>query len=97
MYSGVGGFGILLLVCQIVYIFILIYFLVHEGLKIKKQKKAYFKDPWNCFELGLIGVSFGAIAIAVSKEGLGRLVMSSLAENNSKDTDEMSRLLPLHS
>ena len=85
VYSGVGGFGILLLICQIIYCIILIYFLVHEILKIKKQKKAYFKEPWNVFELLLIGVSVGAIAVFISKEGFGRLVMKSLTENKGNN------------
>lgn len=81
VYSGVGAFGVMLLIAQLAYCVMIIYFIVHEALKFKKQRKAYFQEPWNVYELVLIGTSIAAIAMFVSKEGFGRLVMLSLKKD----------------
>ncbi|KAM4675978.1 polycystin-2-like protein 2 [Discoglossus pictus] len=51
--------------CEIIFCLFICTFLVHECIKVKKQKKEYFKCLWNWLDSSLIMVSFLAIAFNV--------------------------------
>ena len=46
----------LLLACEIIFIFFIIYYIIEESLEIKKNKLKYFTHFWNILDLVVIGV-----------------------------------------
>ncbi|CAD5124264.1 DgyrCDS12559 [Dimorphilus gyrociliatus] len=81
IYAGVGGMGTVVLVCQIIYVIVIIYFIVREALEMKKLGKPYWKDPWNYIELLLILLSIGATAMYITRQIWGKMIMNDLKDN----------------
>ncbi len=67
LYTYLGSFGILVLVFEIVFVIYLIYLIIDEVLKVKEQKKKYFRCFWNWNDLIIIVFSICAIAFFVMK------------------------------
>jgi hypothetical protein len=61
LYTYLGSFGILVLVVEIIFVVYLIYLIVDEVMKIREQKKTYFKQFWNYNDLLIIVCSILAI------------------------------------
>ncbi len=73
--------GGLVVAAQVLYLFILIYFIVHEGLKFKKERATYFKNAWNIYETILIITSIVGVSMFSLKLVFIRLVMDTLKED----------------
>ena len=81
VYSGLGAIGTVLIIAQLIFTCVIIYFIVHEALRFRKQRKEYFNDPWNYLEVAIIVTSIVAIVMHVMRELIGRLVMSELRKD----------------
>lgn len=68
LYTYLGSFGLLVLVFEIIFILFLAYVVIGEIMKIKKEKKAYFKSFWNYNELIIIVASILAIIAFIIKQ-----------------------------
>ncbi len=53
------------LVCQFIFVCFIIFFLVKEYRKLRKEKKEYFKEFWNWVEILILGLSVAATVIFV--------------------------------
>ena len=47
IYSYLGAMGAYVLICQLIALVVVIIFTVKTIIKLKKQKRAYFKDFWQ--------------------------------------------------
>ena len=47
IYGHLGAMGVYILICQLISLLVLIVFTIKAIVKIKKQKRAYFKDFWQ--------------------------------------------------
>ncbi|XP_038066995.1 uncharacterized protein LOC119737008 isoform X2 [Patiria miniata] len=56
-----GPFAYFVLGAEIIFALLLLFYVVREARKIKKEKKAYFKSVWNVYEVINHGLSIGAI------------------------------------
>ena len=82
----------MVLAAQILYLFILIYFIYHEFKKIREQGcKDYIREPWNLYEVILIVVSIIGIAMYSLKILFGKILTSDLSE----DIGELGTILLL--
>lgn len=81
IYAGVGGMGTVVLVCQIIYVLVIIYFIVREALEMKRLKREYWRDPWNYVEILLILLSIGATAMYITRQIWGKMIMKDLEDN----------------
>ena len=84
VYSGVGSMGTVLVFAELLYAVVIIYFMVHEFMKFRKQRKEYFRDPWSYLEVAIIVTSIAAITMTITREMLGRLVMRQLKDNKGR-------------
>ena len=60
-----GGFALFIVAGQAVFGLFILYFLQHEVRQMIKEKKQYFKDPWNIAELTTIVLSIVGMATYV--------------------------------
>ena len=51
------------LVCEVVFIFFTLFFILREFRTLLKERLSYFKSFWNLVEIGIIGMSIAAIVI----------------------------------
>ncbi|XP_022084984.1 uncharacterized protein LOC110976208 [Acanthaster planci] len=56
-----GTFAYFVLAAEVIFALLLLFYVVREAAKIKKQKKQYFKDLWNIYEVITDGLAVGAI------------------------------------
>jgi len=84
VYSGIGPMGTVLILAQLTFVCVIVYYMVRETLKFRRQRKEYFKDPWSYLEVSVIVTAIAAITLHVTRELLGRLVMKQLRNNKGK-------------
>ena len=84
VYHTLGGMGTMVLICEICYVLILVYFMQHEFKKLMRERSAYWKEPWNVYEFCLIVTSVVGISMFALREIFGRVVMEALKENIGK-------------
>ncbi|KAI0242842.1 Polycystin-2 [Lamellibrachia satsuma] len=87
VYSAVGSHSTVVVVVQMLFIFILVYQVIRQLLKFKKQRREYFKDPWNFIEVAVIVTSVVAVAMYVAREFLSRLILRRLMKNRDAYTN----------
>ena len=72
----------MVLAAQILYVFILIYFIYTEYKKVREAGcREYIKEPWNLFEMVLIITSIVGVSMYSLKILAGQILTSDLAEN----------------
>lgn len=81
MYNYLGSFGIIVLIFQVVYILFIIYFIVHEIIKLKNEKWSYFKKFWNFNDLIIISFSIVATVMYVMRTVFTTLAIKSVFES----------------
>ncbi|XP_070581325.1 polycystin-1-like protein 2 [Ptychodera flava] len=84
LYNYVGLAAIFVILAQVVYVFFVAYFLIHELLKIRKEKKKYFKSFWNCLELVLVVFAITVIAMYVFRQIFTTLALKDVREDHFK-------------
>lgn len=47
-----------IMACQIVFVVFIVYYVIEEGIEIRKHKLSYFKNVYNVMDLVVIGVNF---------------------------------------
>ena len=67
VYNYIGGWGVVIFAVQIIWLVTVVYTIVKEGIKIRKQRKIYFQEFWNIVELANIIVAIICIATFVIK------------------------------
>ncbi|XP_013393280.1 uncharacterized protein LOC106161002 [Lingula anatina] len=85
LFPYVGGFGIVVIIFELMFGAFTIYFLVREVGKIRKEGKAYFREFWNLMEFSTTCFSIAAIAMYIMKHGLAALAMNALEKSGSAD------------
>jgi len=91
VYANHGPSGSMVLAAQVLYLFILIYFIYHEIKTIREQGfKDYIREPWNLYEVILIVTSVIGIAMYALKILFGKLLTSDLAEDIEAYTNYMA-------
>jgi hypothetical protein len=74
-----------LLAAQILYVFILIYFMVREYKKLREAGcRQYILEPWNLYETVLIITSLVGVSMFALKIVCGQVLTADLAEDTGK-------------
>ena len=82
LYAATGPMAAMVLAAQILYVFILIYFIYTESKKIRESGcREYIKEPWNLFELVLIITSIVGVSMYALKLLAGQVLTADLAES----------------
>ncbi|XP_072035408.1 LOW QUALITY PROTEIN: polycystin-1-like protein 2 [Amphiura filiformis] len=76
-----GSFAIFILAGQLIFGLFIIYFLQHEIRNIIKEKKEYFKNPWNIAELVTIALSISGMGFYAYRYIVGRSLMEDYKEH----------------
>ncbi|XP_078670985.1 polycystin-2-like protein 2 [Branchiostoma floridae x Branchiostoma belcheri] len=63
LYNYQGSTMVFIVICQLVSIAFILYFLVVEILEMKTEKILYFFEVWNYIELSIIGLGIATIAV----------------------------------
>jgi hypothetical protein len=69
-----------LLDVQVIFVGFVVYFMYHIIVKIRKEKRQYFKGFWNCLELCTMIMSILAIVMYAMKIIMGNTAMNVLKE-----------------
>ncbi|XP_064637018.1 polycystin-1-like protein 2 [Lineus longissimus] len=85
LYSYVGGFGIVVLIAEIIFAIFVIYYFFRESNHIRKQRLKYFKDFWNLMEFATLTGAVTCVAMYIMKKILGSVAMDALKESGSSD------------
>ena len=81
--SYVGGFGVIVLLMEIIFLCFVLYFLFSEVNKIRKQKWKYFFQFWNLLEFATLVMAIVTIAMYAMKKIFGSVAMNILKESES--------------
>ena len=58
IYTHLGALGAYVFICELIALLVVLIFTVKAVVKLKKQKRAYFKDFWQVGDLGLVVAYF---------------------------------------
>ena len=83
MSSYVGGFGIIVLFMEIIYLVFTLYFFFRMVRLVRKERMKYFKDFWNLLEFATLVMGIVAIGMYAMKKLFGAFAMKLLAESGS--------------
>ena len=81
LYDHIGGYGMLVYVFELLFIIFTIYSVVHEGLLLVKQRRAYFDKFWNVISFITMVFSVTTIGMYGTKKTLTRLAIRSLRKS----------------
>ena len=85
LYDHLGGYGIVVLIFEVLFICFTIYGLIHEIKLIVKTRRDYFQKFWNLHAFTTCVLSIAAILMYKTKKTLTRLAIRSLRKS---DMDE---------
>lgn len=69
-----------LLDVQVIFVGFVVYFMYHIIVKIRKEKRQYFKSFWNCLELCTMIMSILSVVMYAMKIIMGNTAMTVLKE-----------------
>ena len=81
--SYVGGFGIIVIIFELLYVCFTMYFFVHMVNGIRKKRLKYFKDMWDMLEFATLVMSVTVIVMYAMKKVFGTVAMNALEESGS--------------
>lgn len=81
LYVRMSGMNLFLIACQVLYMFLIVFFMVREVMKFRRSRGQYWKDMWSYVEVAIICLSWATLAMYLMKELIGRLVLSDLAQD----------------
>ncbi|CAF3507643.1 unnamed protein product [Rotaria sordida] len=76
------GFGLFKLICAIVYMIFIIYYMQREIRSIFKRRKQYFRDIWSYTEIGLIACSWTGLVIYIWRIREGNRISTLFKQTN---------------
>ena len=76
--SSLDGLNI---ACQLMLAFLILFAIYKEGRKMIKQKKSYFKFPWNVMELFQIATTVASFTLFLLKDEKTRQIIKDVREN----------------
>ncbi|XP_069123478.1 uncharacterized protein [Argopecten irradians] len=85
LLNYVGGFGILVLIFQVIYAIFSLYFFIRCIKKVRKEKMKYFARFWNLLEFILLCFCIAVIAMYAFKQILSELTMRALKDPDKAD------------
>ncbi|XP_060067156.1 uncharacterized protein LOC132547416 [Ylistrum balloti] len=85
LLNYVGGFGILVMIFQVIYACFSLYFFVRCIKKLRKEKMKYFARFWNLLEFILLCFCIAVIAMYAFKQILSELTMRALKDPDKAD------------
>ena len=83
----VGTFAYFVLAGQIIFCLFILYFLQHEVRAIIREKKQYFKEPWNFAEIGTIILAIAGMVFYGYRYVSGRKLMSDFNDDKAAFLD----------
>ena len=81
--SYVGGFGVIVILFEVLYLCFTLYFIKRLYHMLKKERLKYFKDFWNMLEFATLVMSIIAVAMYAMKKIFGNVAMTALEESGS--------------
>ncbi|UYV63032.1 hypothetical protein LAZ67_2002892 [Cordylochernes scorpioides] len=69
------GFGLFVLLCELVYVFYTIYFTIREIKKFLQNRRSYFKSYWNWAEVMVVSLSYASIVIYIYRMLITRRIL----------------------
>jgi hypothetical protein len=79
----VGGFGIVVIFFEVVFLIFIIYFMIKMVKDLKKQRLKYFGEFWNLLEFATLILSLICIVMYAMKKVFGSVAMNLLHESES--------------
>ncbi|XP_071106159.1 polycystin family receptor for egg jelly-like [Haliotis cracherodii] len=67
LFSYLGGYGVVVAVCDALTLVFIVYFFIRECKILKKQKWGYFRQFWNFLELSILLLSLTTVAMYVGR------------------------------
>ncbi|XP_067671591.1 polycystin-1-like [Haliotis asinina] len=67
LFSYLGGYGVVVAICDALSLVFIVYFFVRECKILKKQKWEYFRHFWNFLELSILLLSLTTVAMYVGR------------------------------
>lgn len=78
-----GGYGIIVIIFEVLYACFTIYFFVNMVKQLRKKKCKYFKDVWDMQEFATLVMSIIVIIMYILKKLFGAAAMHTLEESGS--------------
>ncbi|XP_077864172.1 polycystin-1-like protein 2 [Saccoglossus kowalevskii] len=85
LYNYVGVTATAFVVgAQVLFVGFVAYFVIHETLKIKREKRGYFKSFWNCLELVLMAFGVTVIVMYAFRQIFTAMALDDVTKNKTK-------------
>lgn len=78
LYRYVGPEMVVVMACEIMYMSFLLYFLYKQVKKYRKERREYFKDPWNYPELLVLGFSLSTVGLYFARLAISKYSISNM-------------------
>jgi polycystin 2 len=83
----VNAMDYFVMACEMIFMLFIIYYMVEEGIEIKKHKLSYFKGVWNCMDIFIIVVAWCCAAFSLYRLMSVSSLLETLLENPNKYPD----------
>lgn len=84
LYRYVGPEMVFVMACELTYMLFLLYFLYKQVKKYLKERREFFKDPWNYPELLVLGFSLSAVGLYFARLAITNYSISNMHESPGK-------------
>lgn len=79
----VSTFDYFILVCEIVFVIFVLYYIIEEAIEIKKHRLSYFKVFWNILDVVILAIAIVCITFNIYRQQKVNDLLEKLLENDN--------------
>lgn len=84
LYRYIGNFSTALLACEVILAFLLLNWIIRDGKRLWKERKSFWKKPWNVVDFAVTALSITALSLYFARLVFLNSAVGKLRENRSK-------------
>ena len=90
LYSYVGGWGVIVLTFEVIFLCFILYFIKVAVTLILKERMRYFKNFWNLMDALMLSLSIICIAMYGLKKVFAKVAVDALKESESGNASSVT-------
>ena len=84
VFRYIGNFSAALLTCEVIFAFLLMRWIVRDGKRLWKERKAFWKNVWNIADIAITVLSLTALILYFMRMGFLQLAINEFRQDRTK-------------
>ena len=84
VFRYIGNFSAALMACEVMFAFLLLRWIFRDGKRLWKERKAFYKNVWNVFDVTITSLSVTAFALYFARLAFLKSAIDEIHENRSR-------------